>query len=320
MDRPPVVCAYVVLSHSPAERLHRLVGAIRRSSPDSWILVMHDARRVSVPVIDDPRVEVRAHGLATDWGSWALVEATLDGFRRAREAVDPDLVVLVSGQCHPTRHLAEWERDLVASGGWQGEARAIAYRPRWGRSPGEGQDTTTRYSYRWYRAGLVDPVLRRKGQAARVLWAIAHRTEPLVSLRLVERGAGAHVGLRRLRPPFTPGRPCLLGSQWLAVDRVGLEQVLTELAPGAPLEKVYRRSIIPDESALQTVLGRHRDPVDPRTVSHRVGDRLPDGRPAASAAEQLAEIEGSGSPFCRKVEDLDGLQVLDHLDRVNGAV
>ncbi|MFM6849315.1 MAG: hypothetical protein ACKOVB_09455, partial [Terrabacter sp.] len=72
--------------------------------------------------------------------------------------------------------------------------------------------------------------------------------------------------------------------------------------------------VIPDESALQTVLAGHRPPVVHRTVSHRVADRLADGRPGAPAEEQLREIFTAGTPFCRKVEDLDGEAVLDRLD------
>ena len=312
------LCAYVVLSHSPAERLVQLVQAIRRSSPKSWVLVMHDDRSHAPPVIHDPRVEVLSHGLRTDWGSWALVEATLAGMRRAKELVDPDLTVLISSQCHPARSLSAWEEELYAAGGWQGEARPLTYRPRWGAAPGTGEDAATRYTYRWMRVGPVDRLLRREGVAARALWALAHRTEPLVSLRMVERGAGAYIGIRRLRSPFSDDRPCLFGSQWLAVDRTGLDQVLTELAPGTRLERAYRRTVIPDESALQTVLAGHRPPVVHRTVSHRVADRLADGRPGAPADAQLREILTAGTPFCRKVDDLDGAGVLDRLDSLSG--
>ncbi|TQM64000.1 hypothetical protein [Humibacillus xanthopallidus] len=314
MTAPPVTAAYVVLSHASADRLAHLVGAIRRSSPHSFVLVAHDARATPAPRFDDERVQVWTHGLATDWGSWELVEATLGGFRRAREAVDPDLVVLVSGQCHPAVDLAAWERELVAAGGWQGQVRPVTYRPRWGGADGTGDQTMTRYAYRWWRAPLLDATLRRKGRLARLVWAVAHRTEPLVSVRLVERGPGAHVGVRRVRNPFTTGTPCQLGSQWVALDRTGLDQVLTELAPGAPLERVYRHTIIPDESALQTVLARHRAPVSARTVSHR----LPEDR-VLSWQEQLHDIEASGSPFGRKVEDFADPAVLERLDQLSGA-
>ncbi|MEW1954958.1 hypothetical protein [Terrabacter sp. NPDC080008] len=312
MTSQPVTAAYVVLSHASADRLTQLVTAIRRSSPHSWVLVAHDGRAAPPPRFDDDRVQVWTHGLATDWGSWELVEATVEAFRRARDTVDPDLVVLVSGQCHPAVDLAAWERDLVSAGGWQGQARSIDYRPRWGRAYGVGDDVMTRYAYRWHRAPLLDATLRRKGRLARAVWALAHRTEPLVSVRMVARGRGAHLGMRRVRSPFSPGTSCRLGSQWVAVDRTGLHQVLTELSPGAPLERVYRHTIIPDESALQTVLARHRPPVVARSVSHR----LPEDRPQ-SWQEQLDDIVGSGSPFGRKVEDFVDPAVLDRLDRVS---
>ncbi|WP_404392298.1 hypothetical protein [Humibacillus xanthopallidus] len=314
MTTTPVTAAYVVLSHASADRLTHLVSAIRRSSPQSWVVVAHDARATPAPRIDDERVLVWTHGLSTDWGSWALVEATLGGFRRARAAADPDLVVLVSGQCHPAVDLEAWERDLVAAGGWQGEVRPVSYRARWGGGDGAGDSVTTRYTYRWWPAPLLDGTLRRKGRLARVLWAAAHRTEPLVSLRLVERGHGAHVGVRRLRSPFTSDTPCQLGSQWVALDRIGLDHVLAELAPGAPLERAYRHTIIPDESALQTVLARHRPAAVTRTVSHRLPEDVP-----LAWQQQLHDIEQSGAPFGRKVEDFADPAVLERLDLLSGA-
>ena len=229
------------------------------------------------PSFIDERVQVWTHQLATDWGSWELVEASLGGFRRARDAIDPDLVVLVSGQCHPAVDLAAWEREVLASGGWQGQSRSVTYCPRWGGAYGVGDQTMTRYSYRWWPRRCSTPCCGVRGASPVDCGAIAHCTEPLFSLRNVERGRGAYVGLRRARSPFTVDAPCQVGSQWLALDRTGVDQVLTELAPGAALEQVYRHTIIPDESALQTVLARHHPPAIARTVSHR----LPEDRSSA---------------------------------------
>lgn len=307
--------AYVVLSHTEAEQVTRLVRAILRSSPTATVFVTHDARRAVAPVLDDERVHVRSHGRPTDWGSWELVEVTLEAMRAARDAVDPDLVVLVSGQCYPVRPLAAWEDDLVAAGGWQGTARALAYEPAWGRRHGAGDDELTRYTYRWYGAGALDHVLRSGRLPGRALWALAHRTEPLVSLRTLARGRGAHVGLRRRMP--SPRSAVHLGSQWLAVDREGLELVLRELAPGAPLRRLYERSLIADESALQTVLARWRPPTVARPVSYSVW--LPDEDTTRTLGPpDLDEILASGSPFCRKVHTVHSAELMDALDRVNG--
>ncbi|WP_448006673.1 hypothetical protein [Agromyces bauzanensis] len=60
-------------------------------------------------------MEILDHGLATDWGSWELVEATLLAFRHIRARRDPDLVCLTSGQDYPVRRLAEWETEVLAA-------------------------------------------------------------------------------------------------------------------------------------------------------------------------------------------------------------
>lgn len=303
--------AYVVLSHTEPEQVTRLVRAILRSSPAASVFVTHDARRHPAPVIDDERVSVRTHGRRTDWGSWELVQVTLEAMAAARAAVDPDLVVLVSGQCYPVRPLAAWEDELLAAGGWQGTARALAYTPAWGSRQGRGDDELTRYTYRWFRAGVLDRVLRGGGLPGRVAWGVAHRTEPVLSLRHVERGRGAYVGVRRRRP--VPGFEVHLGSQWLAADRPLLDLVLRELAPGAPLRRVYESSVIADESALQTVLARHGPPSVALPVSYSVW--VPeDDTTRTFAIEDLDELTASGSPFCRKVDPERSATLLEALD------
>ena len=307
--------AYVVLSHTEADQVTRLVHAILRSSPEATVFVTHDGRRTPAPIIDDERVHVRSHGRATDWGSWELVEVTLEAMREARDTVDPDLLVLVSGQCYPVRPLAAWEDELLAVGGWQGTSRELAYAPAWGSRHGTGDDELTRYTHRWYRVGALDGVLRSGRLPGRALWALAHRTEPLVSLRVVARGRGAHVGLRG-RMPSGPSA-IHLGSQWLAVDRGRLDLVLGELGEGSPLRRVYERSVIPDESAIQTALARQQPPAVALPVSYSVW--VPDDDTTRTfGIADLDEIRASGSPFCRKVHTVRSAELMDALDRVNG--
>jgi hypothetical protein len=204
---PPVTAAYVVLSHKETSQLERLVAAIRRSSPRSQVFVSHDGRNSAPPRAADSQVHVRCHGAETDWASWELCAQTLEAFRWVHEIADPDLVVLISGQCYPVRPLAAWEDEFLADGaGWLGTADPLRYRPRWGKHRGEGQDDLTRYTYRWYRGprtGPRLPLLMRKVRAA-----VALRLEPVFSVRMVGRGGGVYYGFRRLKTPFGPGHEC----------------------------------------------------------------------------------------------------------------
>lgn len=313
--------AYVVLSHRNPEQVARLVRRILELSPGAAVLVRHDARTSPAPVVDAPRVRVESHTDTPDWGSWDLLRASLDALRRAAQLFDPELLVLVSGQDYPCRQLSRWEQEITAAGGgWVcAYLHPLHYRPRWGRGYGAGDDTLTRYLYRWH------PLpggrwLHRSGSrsAAALRWVLVrlgHYLEPVVAVRTVTRGRGYHVGLRALRTPFDQAAPCQMGSQWLATDRRGLDEVEQALATDRLLRRTYRRSVIPDESCMQTVLARSRPPLPGLAVSHVVWEADLD----APRTLTLADLDGvlaSGAAFCRKVEPGASDTLTDELDRV----
>ncbi|MEI5583927.1 MULTISPECIES: hypothetical protein [unclassified Agromyces] len=314
----PRIC-YVILSHRGWPQVHRLARAILMSSPHSRVLIAHDSRRERFPAHPvDERVDIVEHGLDADWGSWELVEAMLSGLSAARERTDPDLVCLVSGQDYPVRRLEEWESEAMAAESWIGSAEPVAYTPRWGRRHGEGSDILTRYDYRWFRTPASRMGLRVPGRGGaflrRVRDALALRMEPILSVRHVDRGRGVHWGLRRIPSPFEPAMPCWYGSQWLALRRPELDRLLdVDLAPGSRLRRVYRRSVIPDESALVTPLAWRSPPAPMPPVTRMVWDVARD-EPTTWTRDDLETLLASGSPFCRKVDPIVSGALLDALD------
>lgn len=312
--------AYVVLSHRDPGQVERLVGGILRLSPQASVLVRHDARAAAPPRFDSPRVHVEAHADAADWGSWDLLLAALRAVRHAVELFDPDLVVLVSGQDYPARNLARWEEEFVlGGGGWVcAGVRELHYRPRWGRPYGEGDDELTRYTYRWHAlpAGrwLQHSASRPAALARWALGRLGHWLEPAVDVRSVTRGRGYHVGLRALRTPFGDGA-CHLGSQWFASDREGLDRIVDALAHDRGLRRAYRRSIIPDESFVPTVLARWRPPRPGAGVSYVVWEPERDA-PRTLTAADLEAVLASGAPFCRKLAPGVSDTLADDLDRL----
>lgn len=315
----PVRTAYVVLTHTDWPQVERLVRAILDSSPESFVLVAHDHRVSRFPTdVDDPRVELIEHGLATDWGSWELVEATLRAFEHARRRVDPALVVLVSGQDYPIRRLDDWEAEVLAAGSWVGTAEELHYRPRWGRRRGEGRDELTRYTHWWFQTPLARRGIRFSGRIGgwlrRVRGAVALRTEPLLSVRVITRGRGVFWGIRR-RTPFSPERPCCYGSQWVALRRPELDHLLDEdLAPGSRLRRFYRNTIIPDESALVTPLSWRAAPSGLPPVTDVIWDATLD-QPTVCSLDDLEDLVNSGSAFCRKIDPVISAALMDELDR-----
>lgn len=313
--------AYVVLSHRDPERVQRLVHRILASSPDAVVLVRHDARHSEPPSFDTPRVVVEPHSDPADWGSWELASASLAAMEHAAKYFDAQLVVLISGQDYPCRNLAEWEREVMAS-----EARWVCaflhelhHRPRWGPSYGEGDDTLTRYLYHWYGLPGGRWLHRSSSRLAGGLrWAITgvgHYLEPIIAVRTVTRGRGYHVGFRAWRTPFNTTEPCLMGSQWVAMDRGRLDALVANLAQDRLLRRTYQRSIIPDESMMQTILGRQHPPMRDGIVSHTVWETAKDA-PRILTLADMPDILASGAAFCRKLEPGLSDELADALDRI----
>jgi hypothetical protein len=309
-----------VLTHGDAPPIQRLVGRILALSPSCGVVVCHDARLSEPPVFPDDRVVVIDHGRRTDWGSWDLVLASLDGFAAARKAFDPELFVLVSGSDYPARLLDEWERTFwSAGGGWVGSAVPLAYRPRWGRPQGSGQQDWTRYAYRWFPLPTGRWIDASEHPLARALrWGViklGHYLEPALSVRFLSRGLGIRIGLRRVRTPFRGTLRCMKGSQWMALDRRLYDAVLRRHETERLLRSTYRWSVIPDESYLQSLLSALQPPQAGPPLSYvRWIMEGEEERPATLSVEELPAIIASGAPFCRKTapEVSDGL--LDALD------
>ncbi len=312
-----VTAVYVILTHTAWDQVRRLAAAILRSSPDSRVLIAHDARTEAFPrSVDDSRIVVFAHGLRTDWGSWEIVEATLAAFGRARELFDPALVTLITGADYPVRSLAQWEQEVLSADGWVGIAEPLDYTPRWGRTLGEGDDRYTRYALRWYRPLWAARAAEAPSWWVRIRNAIALRLEPVFGVRYVSRGRGLHYGFARVPPFFGPRLPCYFGSQLLAVRRNELDQLLDDdFGVGSRLRRVYRRTVIPDESALQTALALRGMPASLSPVSFARWDDANDQSIVWGTAD-FDEIRASGSAFCRKVDSVRSAGLLDMLDRV----
>lgn len=311
--------AYVVLTHKDWPQVERLIRAIRASSPTAFVLISHDNRATRFPTsADDPRVEILEHCLETDWGSWELVEATLRSFEYVRQRVDPELVVLVSGQDYPVRRLVDWETEVLAAAGWVGTAEKLHYEPHWGPRRGEGQDTLTRYTHRWFQTPLARRGIRLSGRVGRSLrrlrGAVALRAEPVLSVRVVTRGRGVYWGIRR-RTPFSSEQPCYYGSQWVALPRAELDRLLGEdLAPGSRLRQFYRGTVIPDESTLVTPLSWRAPPSGLAPVTHVTWDQELD-QPSVCSLDDLDDVMSSGSAFCRKVDPVLSADLMNELDR-----
>jgi hypothetical protein len=129
------------------------------------------------------------------------------------------------------------------------------------------------------------------------------------------RGSGTRMGVPRAETPFSDAYPCWGAYQWFAVSRRGLDTLDRELRARPELVQLYKTSVIPDESMLQTVLLNAPDLV---TVQPNLTFQRPTGEGDAHAADltldDLPTILASERAFARKMHPDRSWALMDALD------
>ena len=295
--------AYLIVSHRNPDQVLRLVRVLNEG-PAARVLVRHDQSGSPLPAaaIEQAGGTVLEGKTSFEWGGWSQLRAMLRLLELAREAADPDWLLVVSGQDYPLRPLADIERDLAA-----GEHDALlgdAWELELDRLPPPPQDEFfLRYAYRHYPAPRRAPRLPGR---LRPLAYLRERPPPLRPL----------VGVRRLRTPFDGDSRCFVSADWLTLRRPALDAVLDVARHDRRLRRFYRRSWIPTESFFATVLLNHpslRVARQNRRFLSFPGPLTP--HPETLTSADIERLAASGCDFARKFDaDLDA-EVLDLLDQ-----
>jgi hypothetical protein len=315
---------YLVTSHKNPEQVGRLVRTLRRGSPRSPIVIHHDSSRSTL----DPAllsglndVHVLPFSIPVEWGDFSIVEMNLRCFEWILGHLEFDWLVLLSGQDYPVKPLSEMESflsqadcdglleppQLVENRVVRQKKGSILYAP------------VFRYYYRYWRLPKVRVYSRLPARVRRSLRRLLGRALPrfqkVVFLHPLPEGLDRRVGIRRLRTPFGRDFRCYKSSQWFTLSR-GSVDVLVRTAREKPyLARYYKRTVIPDESFLQTVL--LNQPGWRRGMDNMVfykWTEMGSGSPDLLTVADLEDLLASGKHFARKFDvDVDAA-VLDRLD------
>jgi hypothetical protein len=297
-----VTVAYVVLSYKNPAQVLRLVSALREG-PGAEVVVRHDQLRTPLA-----RVEVEDRGghmledaIDVRWGEFSYLRVLLGALAWSLEQLDPDWIVLLSGQDYPLRPLSEIEarlgaaeEDAFLTSPWE---LSTARRPE---PPAE--EFFLRYAYRHFSVPSWTP------RAPRALRGVVYTREmPL--------GLGRRVGLRRSRLPFGPALRCFVSSDWLTLSARAARVVTAAASRERALMRLYRRSVIPSESFFATVLLNHPElnvaREDRRLISF-AGPGVP--HPDVLTSADLGRLLDSDMDFARKFDQERDAEVLDALD------
>jgi hypothetical protein len=224
----------------------------------------------------------------------------LRALRELAEGLDPDWIVVVSGQDYPLRPLPDFERHLAETRHhallgdlWELDLDTEPPPPQ--------REFYLRYRYRHYAP---------KRAVGHVLGRLLG---PRAYLRELPAGQGLRLGVKPLRHPFGRALRCHVCSDWLTLERTAVRAVLRFTRAREDVVSHYRRTIIPSESLFATVLAN--DPAISIGPASRVlgfEDGAP--HPRTFRAGDIDHLLGSGKHFARKFDEAVDSGVLDLLD------
>ncbi len=285
--------AYVVMAHRDLSQVVRLVGAIKATAPESDVLVLWNgpldgAGTAAIRAAGGSRV---GSGKRARWGDYSLVERMVEGFEAG---LGYDWTVLVSGQDYPARHLGRWEDHLRE----QDVDAVFEARPL---EPGDDA-MWDRVRYDWL-------LFQAESRLGRLILRVGNRLLPAqLRSRVAIFDGRLMVGLRRRSAPSLVWK----GSTWMAVDRDMCRRVV-DAARDRQRNRPFRRSLNPDETFIQTILGvEARRPLVASITMTRWQPGSP--HPDDLGPDDLRAALAAGTPFTRKVTGPRGQALADLLD------
>jgi hypothetical protein len=236
-------------------------------------------------------------GLDFEWGGWSQLQVLLGCLAHVKRQLDPDWLLVLSGQDYPLRQMAEIESDLA-----EGDHDALlgnAWQLDTGRVPEPpAREFFLRYAYRHFAVPASAPRL-------------PGGIRPLAYTRELP----PRIGIRRRSLPFGDGFGCYVSADWLTLNRKAVEAVLRAARERPGLMHYYRRAAIPSESLFATVLLNDeslRVARDNRRFASFPAPNAP--HPNTLTTSDLDRMLASGCDFARKFDIEADAEVLDLLD------
>jgi hypothetical protein len=304
--------AYLLLTHKDPHGVEELAERIVSLSPTARVVVHHDGEAAGLPWAGNaPEPFHLVDRVPVRWGDWSMIEATTRLLRYAVEELDAEWFVLLSGEHRPAVDLSLWEREVAATGA-DALVRAdeLPGRLRFGWRGFAANRYLARSRHRWYLVPRPRSDLAHRAVGAAM--KLGRGAHPLLAIEYFHRNDAWLVGLRR-RAGVMKGRRFWRGSQWLALDRRAADVVLH---PDPEVRAWFEKSLIPDETYLQTLLR-----ISPGlSVADRLTSFVPDEpeHPAPGwmylSTDDLPSAWASGAAFFRKVDRSGRPEVVQAID------
>lgn len=276
--------AYCILAHKDPPQVRRLIDRIFDSEDMFYINIFSTH-------LTDPKLEwekafapyqgenfFMERNYSNAWGSFQLVQATLDAMEHFRVS-DYDYFLNLSGQCYPLKPVNEIKDDLSKDPDL-GFIECEAFpRERWVEERGGYR----RIDHRWYK--------------------------PFKYMK--------KVSIPRLRKELPMGMKAYGGSQWFCLTKRQVDYVLEFIRLNPEVVRFFERALIPDEIFFQTILMNSpiSDTVDAGEDKRFIDwQKKSVPLPAILLTEDTERLIRSDKLFARKFDPVMDSNVLDRID------
>lgn len=309
--------AYLILSYSKTAQLYRLVKAIRRSSPNSAIVLHHDpsGEQLDFSLFREvSNVFFVEHPLSVRWADFTQVKAVLHSLEWAADNIDFSWISVISGQDYPIRSLSIVEQELretafdafveassISSLSW---AMAARYYYQYWELP------RFRYYYK------LPTTLRGFLRWAR--WAL-NRCRGPIHIEGGLRNTPLQLGIRTRRHPFNAKFQCYKGSDWFTLSRKAVDYILDFTRNNPSYIAHFRRTYLASEAYVPTILWNSSNlKISNDNRRYILWSSGETAHPTLLKSNHFNAIVTSGKDFGRKFDASLDSDILDKLDQIAG--
>lgn len=241
---------YLIQSHKNPEQIFRLVQTIKKSSPQSQVLISHDFDSCQLDV-KSLEMQLGVHVIKKNTkgvrGDFSLVQAYLDALEWLfTHNIDFDWLINLSGQDYPTQPLFRFEQFLAETkfDGFLQYANLFSKDSYYGL-----KESCDRYLYQYWHSGVQFSKWQRG--LIKPFRVLMNNTQPFVKL---DSSYQLSLGIRAFSNPFSKDFICYGGSYFKILSKKCISYLYDFLKDDEDLINYYKKTRNPDESFVQTIL------------------------------------------------------------------
>lgn len=285
--------AYCILAHNNPENLIRLTRAI--ATPNTHSFVHIDAKSgMKISESENPQITLIKNRMPVYWGSFHIIEATLNTLKEALRHDDYDYFVVLSGADYPVKS-NEFIQNFFEQHAGTNFMSSVAM-------PGNGK-TMDRVEFPWLPGSTKTPGV--KAFAKKVI----NRIIRMLNIK------------HHLPKPYKDFT-FYGGSAWVAFTRETVEYIVNFAETNPKFQKFFKHVLLPDESYFQTLLMNTRSKApqqnaimytiwqegspSPETISEKDLPKL--------QQEEIATSYGNITPLFARKFDAKNNRLLDTID------